>query len=253
LFPAPFLFSRIYRKISVVSVQSIHAFAEKVALITDGASPIGRAIALQLALQGSFVIVGFGPAVANHRSALDELQTLGTLAKAVLSDITTHDGAATLVAGVENTFGRLDLLVNCLKFLPQSSFENSGESEFDAVTAGFKAAYVVTHCCLPLMLQRPKPRIINVVSRETTLNGPLFDAVQSGIEGFTRSLARSLPSKFRVNAVAAKFGGAIPDGYDAELFPLGRDAVADDAARAALYLLSPEAIGVNGQILEVGR
>ena len=66
-----------------MSVQSIHAFAEKVALVTDGDNPIGRAVALQLALQGSYVIVGFSHISEANRRALAELANLGTLASAV--------------------------------------------------------------------------------------------------------------------------------------------------------------------------
>ena len=235
-----------------MSVRSIHAFSEKVALVTDGASPIGRAVSLQLALQGSYVIVASNNASNEYKGALAELQSLGTLAKAVEADITTPDGVATLVSEVESTFGRLDLLVNCLKALPQSSFEDSGVLEFDAVVgSNFKAAYLVTNACLPLMADRPKPRIVNVFTRESSKNAPLYEATQSAIEGFTRSLSRTLPAKFRVNAVASTSGKSVREGFDQELLPMASTSAADDTARAVLYLLSPEAVGINGQVLEV--
>ena len=68
---------------------SSHAFAEKVALITDGANPIGRAAAMQLALYGCFVIVGFSEETPENFRALEELKSLGTLANAVKSDVST--------------------------------------------------------------------------------------------------------------------------------------------------------------------
>ncbi|MEP7214351.1 MAG: SDR family oxidoreductase [Acidobacteriota bacterium] len=235
-----------------MSVQSIHAFAEKVALVTDGASPIGRAVSLQLALQGSFVIVAFSDAADEYKGALAEMQSLGTLAKAVEADITTPDGIAKLISEVGSSFGRLDLLVNCLKYLPQSSFEDSGELDFDTVVgSNFKAAYLVTNACLPLMADRPKPRIVNVFTRETSENAPLYEAMQSAVEGFTKSLARTLPAKFRVNAVASTAAKSVREGFDPELLPMAGTAAADDTARAVLYLLSPEAVGINGQVLEV--
>ena len=91
--------------------QRIHAFAEKVALVTDGASDIGRAVALQLALEGCYVVVGFPETSEGNTRALAELQSIGTLANAVQSDIATLEGIETLFGAVENAYGRLDLLI----------------------------------------------------------------------------------------------------------------------------------------------
>ena len=235
-----------------MSVQSIHAFAEKVALVTDGAGPIGRAVSLQLALQGSYVVVAFSSAADEYKGALAEMQSLGTLAKAVEADITTPEGIAKLFSEVGSSFGRLDLLVNCLKTLPQSSFEDSGELDFDTVVvSNLNAAYLVSNACLQLMAARPKPRIVNVFTRETSKNAPLYEATQSAVEGFTKSLARTLPAKFRVNAVASTAAKNSREGFDPELLPMASTSAADDTARAVLYLLSPEAVGINGQVLEV--
>ncbi len=77
-----------------MSVQSVHQFAEKVALVTDGENPIGRAVALQLALQGCYVIVGFSNVSEENRRALRELESLGTLANSVETDVSTAFRAA---------------------------------------------------------------------------------------------------------------------------------------------------------------
>src|SRR5688500_19928257 len=111
---------------------SIHAFAEKVALITDGENPIGRAVALQLALLGAYVVVGFANSTEENRRAIGELQNLGTLANAVEADVSTVEGAQKLVREVEQMFGRIDLLVNCLKSSTDSTFEEMSEAVFDA-------------------------------------------------------------------------------------------------------------------------
>ena len=106
---------------------SSHAFAEKVALVTDGENPIGRAVALQLALLGCYVIVGFSKTDENSKRALLELQSLGTLANAVEANTSTVEGAKALAAEVEKMFGRLDLLINTLKFRYDSTFEETVE------------------------------------------------------------------------------------------------------------------------------
>ncbi|MCU1289602.1 MAG: 3-oxoacyl-(acyl-carrier-protein) reductase [Acidobacteria bacterium] len=235
---------------------SIHAFAEKVALITDGDNPFGRAVALQLALQGAYVIVGFSQISAENKRALAELQNLGTLANAVEADVSTVEGAKRLVGETENMFGRIDLLVNCLKFRSDSTFEEITEDVYaKTFDANLKSAFFVTREAIRLMKTRPKPKIVNVVSALDTPESEsdvLYASSQSALIGLTKSLAASLPGKFRVNAVAvSEKKDARETGLDAELFRPKTGISEDDAARTIVYLLSAEAIALNGQILRI--
>ena len=238
-----------------MSPQSIHAFAEKVALITDGSGRIGKAAALQLALQGCFVIVGFPDISPGEESAINELKSLGTLAGAVKADISTAAGAKNLVEAVHKLYGRLDLLVNCMKFVPESSFENTGEETFTrTVAANIGSAFFVTQAALEMMKDRPKPRIVNVISAcdtPDTAGNAAFSLAQAGAAGLTRSLAGSLPAKFRVNCVAVSEKARASNDAGNDLFRLDKGVPADDVARVILYLLSGEAAGLKGQILTV--
>lgn len=242
-------------KISSVSPQSIHQFAEKVALITDGTSPIGRAVALQLALQGSYVIVGDPQPSASSRGMLNELRSLGTLAHSVEADASTFDGARSIVEAVDSIFGRLDFLINCLKTSPKSSFEDTTDAEFDmAVRANFGSAYFVARESLKLMTPRPKPKIVNIVPAESekAKADPLFSATRAAVIGFTSSLAAYLPGHFRVNCVELRDTKAHAAILDPDLFPPGTGFSADDAARVVTFLLSSEAAGLNGQVFAAG-
>ena len=234
---------------------SVHAFAEKVALITDGTSPIGRAVAMQLALQGSYVIVAFNESSSESKRALEELKSLGTLANAVETDISTVAGAKKLVAEVEAMFGRIDLLVNCVKFQDNSAFDEATEEIFTAtIDANLKSTFFVTQAAIGLMKSRPKPKIVNVVSAldtEETEQNPLFVVSQKALIGLTESLAETLPKNFRVNAVAISEKKSKAENLDAELFTPKTGIAADDVARTILFLLSSEAIGLNGQIIKV--
>lgn len=230
---------------------SVHAFAEKVALISDGANPVGRAVAMQLALQGSYVIVGLSS--DEHAGAIEELKNLGTLANAVKVDISTVEGAKMLVSQVEKMFGRIDLLVNCSKRENDSAFVETSEKTFDdSINSNLKSAFFVTQEALNLMKMRPKPKIVNLVSAidtpETEAN-VLYSAAQNALVGFTKSLAKSLPKNFRVNAVAVSEKQTSNENLDAELFRAKKGISEDDVARTIVYLLSSEAIGLNGQIL----
>jgi NAD(P)-dependent dehydrogenase (short-subunit alcohol dehydrogenase family) len=111
------------------------------------------------------------------------------------------------------------------------------------------------------MKPRPKPKIVNVVSAVDTLETEkdiTFGLVNQALVGMTGALANTLPEKFRINAVAiserekARSHFEKFDKPDAELFRVKKGIDPDDVARTILYLLSSEAIGLNGQIIKVG-
>jgi 3-oxoacyl-[acyl-carrier protein] reductase len=235
-----------------MAVQSVHSFSEKVALVTDGSNPIGRAIAMQLALLGSYVIVGIPENSAENTSSLQELKSLGTLANAVESDITTVEGAKFLVDEVDKMFGRLDLLVNTLKFGGESTFLATDEVLWkETIEANMKSTFFVTQTAISLMKARPKPAIVNIGFAET--GDALFEASQAGLIGLTRSLAREFSPKFRVNCVSVgKKEVENNELLDSELFRKNNGIAEDDVARTVVYLLSSEAVGLNGQIITVG-
>lgn len=238
-----------------MSPQSVHQFAEKVALISDGTSAIGRAVALQLALQGSYVIVAFPESSGESTRAIKELVELGTLAKAVNAEVSRLDGVRDLIAEVDQAFGRLDLLVNCLKYTPESSFQDSTESDFsDTIDKNLRSAYFLTQATIGLMKDRPKPKIVNIISAgdvAKTSENALFMASQTAVIGLTRSLAESLPDNFRINCVAVSDRERGKSNLDEALFRQETTVPADDVARTVLYLLSSESIGLNGQVLTV--
>ncbi len=240
-----------------MAVQSVHSFAEKVTLVTDGASDIGRAVAMQLALLGCYVIVGFSGSSEENKRALNELQSLGTLANAVEADVSTVEGARYLVAEVEKMFGRLDLLINTVKFEPQSSFQETSEDIWtQTIDANLKSVFFVTQSAISLMQERPKPVIVNVTNvtgGETDGENPAFAATQTAVVGLTKSLAKQFAPKFRINCVAVGKGQTkSAEVLDAELFRPKTGVDHDDAARVIIYLLSSEAKSLTGQILTVG-
>ena len=237
-----------------MAIQSVHAFAEKVALVTDGTNPVGRAVAMQLALLGCYVVVGFADSSEENTRALQELQSLGTLAMAVEADVSTVEGAEYLVGEVEKMFGRLDLLINTLKFDPQSSFQEINEDIWTkTIDANLKSVFFVMQSAINLMQSRPKPAIVNVVSDETDGENALFSATQAAVIGLTKSLAKQFVPKFRINCVAVGKGQKNPaEILDAELFRPRTGIDNDDAARVIIYLLSSEAKSLTGQVLQVG-
>lgn len=232
-----------------MSVQSIHQFAEKVALISDAASPVGRAVAIQLALNGSYVIGLF----QQEGGSLEHLVELGTLAHALKIDPSTDAGAAEAAAEVEHIFGRLDLLVNCLKFKPESAFDSVTEAVFtETLQRNTGSVQFLTRAVFSLMKDRPKPRIVNIVSAAADGRDPVFDASQAGIISLTASITESFPSNFRVNCIEVGDASEAEKTEESALYSRPPGVAPDDVARTVLFLLSSEAAAINGQVVKLG-
>ncbi|HRH41013.1 MAG TPA: SDR family NAD(P)-dependent oxidoreductase [Pyrinomonadaceae bacterium] len=184
---------------------SIHGFAEKVALIINGSEGVGRAVAMQLALQGCFVICSYEKSSDVNKSALNELQSLGTLASSF-----EFTDAKTLIDEVDNLFGRLDLLVNCLKYDEDSAFQID----------------IITKESLRLMQLRPKGLIVNVISEKQAVH-----------------FVDNLPQHFRQNCVVTKTKQEV---IEHQLFVTNNN---DDIARVILFFLSNESKALNRQVL----
>lgn len=235
--------------------QHISGFSEKVALITDGANGIGRAIALQLAMQGCYVVVGYSDESQGTRLALEELKSLGTLAEAIEADCSCIEGIKKLINGVDGLYGRLDLLVNTLKFEPESSFLEIEETAWNrTLDINLKSTFFTIRESMRLMELRPKPAVVNICYGGGN-ESVAYQAAQAGIVGMTRSLVAVLPKKYRVNCVMVNESGASDIQTlqnNAELFRTVAGIADNEIARVAVHLLSAEAKALNGQILTVG-
>jgi 3-oxoacyl-[acyl-carrier protein] reductase len=221
--------------------QNLRGFAEKVALVTGGVTGVARAVALQLALEGAYVIVQFEPDDDSARSIVSELQALGTLAVPAVGDIRTAEGVKQVFDVVGANYGRLDLLVNACDAWEASDVEHASTDAWNhAMEAGLMSPFLCCRAAIPMMKGRPSPAIVNVSytaeREETSLTGIV---TSSAIAGLTRGLAAQLKPRIRVNCVSTLSGRS-------EAPP-----ASDDVARVCVYLLSSEAKGVNGEVVKV--
>ena len=233
------------------------------ALVTGGASGIGRAIARRLAADGAAVAVldldrPGGEAVAA------EIVKSGGKSVAVTADVS--DGAAVreAVGRARAAVGPVHVLVNNAGVCSFFPFETLEESEWDRMFAvHVKGAFHCTKAALPDMIAAGWGRIVNVSSVGGLKGAPAlthYAAAKAALVGFTRALCTEVGvHHVTVNAIApglidtpllgkSRMPQAIVKTSQEQL-PVRRIGRPEDIAAACAYLVSPEASYVTGQIL----
>jgi NAD(P)-dependent dehydrogenase (short-subunit alcohol dehydrogenase family) len=248
-----------------------------VALVTGGGRGIGRAIALGLGRAGADVAVA-----ARSTAELDEvaqaIRGLGRRALAVPTDMMRHDAVDSMVARVVGELGRVDVLVNnaggpCVCSADPGALRvaTHDDASWDAtMTLNLTSLYWATKAALPHMLARGYGRVINVGSGYSLVGASglsAYTAAKHALVGFTRSLAMEVGQQ-GVTANVLRPGWTNTRLVDWEIVgaATGRTAAAarahaeglaaqhrilepEDVAPLAVFLASPAAAGVTGQVL----
>jgi 3-oxoacyl-[acyl-carrier protein] reductase len=239
--------------------------AGRAALVTGGSRGIGRAVALAFARAGADVAVGYFRSAQAAEAVAGAAAACSVRAFALQADVADPAQAATLVEAALNRFGRLDILVNNAGIASSKLLLDTSPEEWNRMLAvHLTGAYACTRAALPAMIRQGGGRVINITSIWGQVGAALevpYSTAKAGLIGFTRALAKEVGrAGITVNAIAP---GAIATDmlgeYTAEelanltrTIPLGTIGRPEHVAAAALYLASPQAAYVTGQVLGVG-
>jgi 3-oxoacyl-[acyl-carrier protein] reductase len=236
----------------------------KTALVTGAGSGIGKCIAETYARQGARVAL----ADIDAEAAKSAARTIGNNAIALRCDVTEKADTLAVVEATLAAFGALDILVNNAGTTHLNKpFLDIEEAEFERNFAvNVKGVFLCCQAAVPALRKQGGGVIINIGSTAGLRPRPgltAYSSTKGAVHTMTKSLAGELaPDHIRVCAIAPvatetlllpKFLG--PQSGMREKFiatiPLGRLALAQDVANAALYLASADAEFLTGNIVEV--
>ncbi|GLB52589.1 short-chain dehydrogenase [Neptunitalea chrysea] len=243
----------------------------KIALITGGSRGLGREMALQLAKQGTNILLTYLSNKEKAEDVVKEIEVLGQKAWTLplnTAKTSTFDAFFTEASAlIENATGtpHFDYLVNNAGTALYKSFAETTEAELDnMINIHFKGVYMFTQKALPFL--NNGGRIVNISSGLARFSFPgssAYGAMKGAIEVLTKYLAKELGDKrITVNSVApgaieTDFGGGrlrdnkeINDTISA-LTALGRTGLPEDIGGVVAFLCSEQGRWINGQRIEV--
>ena len=237
---------------------------EQVALVTGGSRGIGRAAAELFAAAGVKVAITYKSRKLEADHFVEEVSRAGGKALAVQADFADSATPAVAVEAVVKEWGRLDILINNAGLTRDALVMRMSEADWDIVLqTNLKAAFLASKAALRPMLKQKYGRIVNVSSLAGVVGNAgqaNYSASKAGLIGLTRSLAKEVGSRnITVNAVAPGFiETELTSGLPAELLERARQAAAiprigtpADVAPAIVFLASPQAAYITGQVLGI--
>jgi NAD(P)-dependent dehydrogenase (short-subunit alcohol dehydrogenase family) len=240
-------------------------FSGKVALVTGGASGLGRVSAIALAGEDAQVVVS-DIAVSEGEATVKMITDVGGQAVFIKADVTRSSEVAAMVKAAVKTFGRLDFALN-----------NAGVDGVRARTANYPeeiwhqvinlnltGVFLCMKHELPIMVEQGGGVIVNMSSVAGVTGFPghaAYTASKHGVIGLTKTAALDYAKTgIRVNAICPAYTHtpmltrmlAQKPGLEAQLIsrvPLRRLGTAEEIAQAAIYLFSDAAAFITGHSL----
>ena len=246
----------------------------KVAVVTGGATGIGRAIAMRLAQEGATVYVGDVHQRFSQPTE-DALREVSPGSRVIQCDVSKADEVQALMGQVMADHGRIDVLVNNAgipgTLAPVDELEDEAWDRVIAVN--LRGVFLCTKYAVPGLLAAPHGVVVNTASTFGMIgapNTPAYAAAKGGVIGLTRQLAVDLgPRGIRVNAISP---GYVDNDMDqrrermsaedaaanlqaredaAALQPIGRQADVSEIAAAFAFVASDDASFMTGAIVPV--
>jgi len=228
---------------------------QKIAVITGASEGIGRAISLSL-IRENYRVVLVSRSQEKLEKALVEAGEQAQNARVYSADVTESVQVNQLVDEVIQQEGKIDVLLNNVGQGVRRELIDTTDEEWEfLVKLNLSSAFYMCRAVLPQMRKQKSGKIINIASRAGRVGeGELaaYSALKHGLVGLTRALGDSeMKFGIRVNAVCP---GLVATQRMLDTLPhldYSSANVPEDVAEAVLFLLSPAAKTMNGQVIDM--
>lgn len=233
-------------------------------IVTGASRGIGKACALAFGKSGADVIVNYTRSKEKAEEVCEEISKLGGRALPFCADVADRKAVDEIIAFAHSNFGSINTLVNNAGIAEQIMFCDITEEKWDRMFAvDVKGVYNCIQAALPDMIHNKSGRIINISSMWGITGASCevhYSAAKAAVIGMTKALAKELgPSGITVNAIApgvisTEMNGNISEEIMTELkeeTPIGRIGTPEDIAETAIFLASPKASFITGEVISV--
>jgi 3-oxoacyl-[acyl-carrier protein] reductase len=239
------------------------SFTDKVVFVTGSSRGIGAGIVRAFAARGARCVVNYVPdGSGQNRADAEALTAEIDAAMTIACDVADHDAVGNAMAAIVEQLGGIDILVNNAGILRDRTLKNMTPADFDdVVRVNLGGAFnTLKHAATML---RPHGRVVNIasVAAFTGFFGQAnYAASKAGVVALTKVAAREFAKHgTTVNCVAPGFVATdiikdMPDDITAKFvsqIPAARLGTIDDVFHAVLFLCTPEASYITGQVLHV--
>jgi 2-deoxy-D-gluconate 3-dehydrogenase len=244
-------------------LQSQFSLTGKAALVTGASKGIGASIAIAMAQAGADVVL-VGRSQDSLSATRTAIENLGRTTESLIADVESRDQIAAAFKSIEQL--NVEIVVNNAGSISRApAIETSLEDWDRIIDTNLNSVFQISQLCAKSMLAKGRGRIINIASLlsfQGGINVPAYTASKHAVAGVTKALANEWGAKgVTVNAIAPGYIStdntqALRNDVDRNAsilarIPIGRWGTPEDLAAVAVFLASPAAAYINGEIITV--
>ena len=240
---------------------------DNVVVVTGASSGLGKQMAKAFSAQGAILVL-----MARRIEKLDELkaelESKGTKCLTIKCDVTDSNNVDEAAKIAKETFGKVDVLVNCAGSAKNASVLNMTNEEWDfTMSTDLDSVFYVTRAFANIMKERNYGRIINIASIYGLVGNMAIDTIayhssKGGVVNFTRAVAAELakynitcnaicPGYFETELTAEALKTEMFQAYMKNSVPMGRYGAEGELNSGAIFLAARESSYVTGAILPI--